>query len=154
MLLEGTFTLRAPIQEVWDTILEPTTLGSCLPGAQKVEKIDDTTYDAVVTQKAGPLKITLKFRNFLTKMEAPHHIEFEGEGEEINKLGHFRQKTAVDLKEREGGEVEVSYTANVNIVGKLAMFGDRFMKSKAKEVEKEFTRNLKERLEGTVHREA
>jgi carbon monoxide dehydrogenase subunit G len=31
-------------------------------------------------------------------------------------------------------------------VGKLAMFGDRIMKSKAKDVEKEFTRNLQEKL--------
>jgi carbon monoxide dehydrogenase subunit G len=34
----------------------------------------------------------------------------------------------------------------VAIVGKLAMFGDRIMKSKAKDVEKEFTANLQEKL--------
>ena len=52
----------------------------------------------------------------------------------------------VDLRETANGEVEVSYQANVNIVGKLAMFGDRIMKSKAKDVEKEFTHNLQEKL--------
>jgi carbon monoxide dehydrogenase subunit G len=42
--------------------------------------------------------------------------------------------------------VEVSYKTDVNIVGKLAMFGDRIMKAKAKKVEEEFTMALQERL--------
>ena len=59
MLIEGKFVIKAPIQKVWDHILEPETLGSCMPGAEKVAKIDDKTYDAVVKQKvaqrnAGP----------------------------------------------------------------------------------------------------
>jgi carbon monoxide dehydrogenase subunit G len=56
----------------------------------------------------------------------------------------------VDLKENAAGGVEVSYSANVNVVGKLAMFGDRIMRSKAKDVEKEFTANLQARLKGVT----
>lgn len=146
MRIESKFTLDAPIQKLWDMLLEPDTLASCMPGAQNVEKIDDKTYEAVVKQKVGPIKVTLKVRNVLTKLEPPHHLELEGEGQDITKLGHFKQKTVVDLRETETGEVELAYQADVTIVGKLAMFGDRVMKSKAKDVEKEFTSNLKERL--------
>lgn len=146
MQIEGKFTLKAPIQKVWDAILEPETLAACMPGAEKIQKIDEKTYDAVVKQKVGPIKVTLKFRNLLTKVEAPNRLELEGEGEDITKLGHFKQKTVVDIKETGAGEVEIAYTANVNIVGKLAMFGDRIMKGKAKDVEKEFTKNLQEKL--------
>jgi carbon monoxide dehydrogenase subunit G len=42
----------------------------------------------------------------------------------------------------------ISYKSDVAIVGKLAMFGDRVMKSKAKDVEREFTQNLLEKLKG------
>ncbi|HTY22519.1 MAG TPA: carbon monoxide dehydrogenase subunit G [Desulfomonilaceae bacterium] len=146
MQIEGKFALKAPIQKVWDAILEPATLGSCMPGAEKVEKIDDNTYDAVIKQKVGPIKVTLKFRNNLKNVTPPNHLELDGEGEDITKLGHFKQKTVVDLTEIAGGEVEVAYKADVNIVGKLAMFGDRIMKSKARDVEKEFTKNLQEKL--------
>jgi carbon monoxide dehydrogenase subunit G len=52
----------------------------------------------------------------------------------------------VDLRGLDSGEVELSYRADVSIVGKLAMFGDRVMRSKAKDVEKEFTANLQNRL--------
>jgi len=146
VIIEGKFTLKAPIEKIWDMLLEPDTLGSCMPGAQKVERIDEKTYEAVVKQKVGPIKVTLKFKNILTKIEPPTHLELEGEGQDMTKLGHFKQKTVVDLKESDSGEVELSYKADVNIVGKLAMFGDRVMRSKAKDVEKEFTANLQNRL--------
>jgi hypothetical protein len=146
MLIEGKLVVSAPINKLWEALLEPETLAACMPGAEKIEKIDDVTYDAIVKQKVGPIKVRLKFRNVLTKVEPPNHLELDGEGEDMTKLGHFKQKTVVDLKENPGGEVEVSYSANVNVVGKLAMFGDRIMRSKAKDVEKEFTANLQTRL--------
>ena len=150
MLIEGRFALNAPIEKLWDHLLDPETLGSCMPGAEKVERIDETTYDAVVKQKVGPIKVKLKFRNVLTKLEPPNHMELEGQGEDTTKLGHFKQKTVVDLTETADGEVEVVYKANVNLVGKLAKFGDRIMKSKAKDVEKQFTHNLREKLQSVA----
>jgi carbon monoxide dehydrogenase subunit G len=46
--------------------------------------------------------------------------------------------------------VEVSYKTDATIVGKLAMFGDRILKAKAKKVEEEFTEALRERLKSIV----
>jgi carbon monoxide dehydrogenase subunit G len=146
MLMEGRFTLKAPIQKVWEELLEPETLLSCIPGAEKIERIDERTYDCVVKQKVGPISVKFKFKSIISKMEPPAHIEIEGEGEDIAKAGHFVQKSFVDLREISPGEVEISYKTDVNIVGKLAMFGDRIMKAKAKKVEEEFTLALQERL--------
>jgi carbon monoxide dehydrogenase subunit G len=146
MLMEGRFTLKAPIQKTWDTLLEPETLLSCIPGAEKIERLDEKTYDCVVKQKVGPISVKFKFRSVITKMTPPTHIEVEGEGDDIAKAGHFAQKSAVDLREISPNEVEVSYRSDVNIVGKLAMFGDRIMRAKAKKVEEEFTLALQERL--------
>jgi uncharacterized protein len=148
MIIEGKLTVKAPIQDLWDMLLDPETLGSCLPGAEKVERIDEKTYDSVVKQKVGPIKVTLKFRNVLTEMQPPYRLVMEGEGEDITKLGHMKQKTVVELCDIGDGNVDVSYKSDVAIVGKLAMFGDRVMKSKAKEVEKEFTQSLQEKLKG------
>ena len=87
-----------------------------------------------------------KFKSIITKMDSPTHIEIEGEGEDIAKAGHFVQKSSVDLREISPSEVEVSYRSDVNIVGKLAMFGERIMRAKAKKVEEEFTLALQEKL--------
>jgi carbon monoxide dehydrogenase subunit G len=150
MLMEGKFTLKAPVQKIWDTLLEPETLLSCIPGAEKIERIDEKTYDCVVKQKVGPISVKFKFKSTITKMKPPHHIEVEGEGEDIAKAGHFVQKSVVDLQEISPNEVEVSYKTDATIVGKLAMFGDRMMRAKAKKVEEEFTRALQEKLKSIV----
>jgi carbon monoxide dehydrogenase subunit G len=144
--MEGKVTLKAPIQEIWDTLLEPETLLSCIPGAEKIERIDEKTYDCVVKQKVGPISVTFKFKSMITKMESPTHIEVEGEGEDIAKVGHFVQKSVVNLREISPSEVELSYRTDATIVGKLAMFGDRMIRAKAKKVEEEFTEALQERL--------
>ena len=150
MLMEGKFTLRAPIQKLWDTLLDPETLLSCIPGAEKIERIDEKTFDCVVKQKVGPISVKFKFKSILSKVEPPKHMEVDGEGEDIGKAGHFVQKSVVDLRETSGGEVEISYRTDATVVGKLAMFGDRIMRAKAKKVEEEFTKALQERLKNVV----
>src|SRR4030043_577146 len=150
MLMEGKFTLKAPIQKIWDTLLEPETLLSCIPGAEKIERIDEKTYDCVVKQKVGPISVKFQFKSTITKIKSPTHIEVEGEGEDIAKAGHFVQKSVVDLREISPSEVEVSYRTDATIVGKLAMFGDRIRRAKAKKVEEEFTKALQERLKNVV----
>jgi len=150
MLMEGKFTLKAPIQKLWDTLLDPETLLSCIPGAEKIERIDEKTFDCVVKQKVGPISVKFKFKSILSKVEPPKHMEVDGEGEDIGKAGHFVQKSVVDLRETSGGEVEISYRTDATVVGKLAMFGDRIMRAKAKKVEEEFTKALQERLKNVV----
>lgn len=150
MMIEGGFALKAPIEKLFDFLLNPETIMTCLPGAESVKLLDETTYECVVKQKVGPISAKLKFVNRLTKVERPTHIEIEGEGEDVTKLGHFRQKTLVDLREVSPGQVEITYKSDVSIVGKLAMFGDRVMKAKSRQVEEEFTNALRERLKEIV----
>ncbi|MBL7124816.1 MAG: carbon monoxide dehydrogenase subunit G [Dehalococcoidales bacterium] len=146
MLIEGKFTLRAPIQEVWDFLLAPGTLASCIPGAEKVEAIDDKTYESVVKQKVGPISVRLKFTTTLTDIDPPRHLKAIGRGADIGKAGIFTQETTVDLTKISKDEVEVSYSSNVSITGRLATFGERIMRAKAKTAGEEFTKNLQEKL--------
>ncbi|NOR12532.1 MAG: carbon monoxide dehydrogenase [Candidatus Aminicenantes bacterium] len=146
MIIEGKFTVKVPIQKLWDTLMEPETLRECIPGAEKIELIDEFTYDCVVKQKVGPIKVRFKFKNKLVNIQPPTHVEMVGEGEDIGKAGRFTQRTSIDLEEKEGGEVEIAYCCKANIVGKLAMFGDRIMRAKAKKVEAEFREALSQKL--------
>jgi carbon monoxide dehydrogenase subunit G len=150
MIIEGRFSLKAPIQLLWDTLLDPETLRSCVPGAEKIDRLDETTYDCVIKQKVGPISVRFKFKNILSEVDPPNHVEMEGEGEDIGKAGRFTQRTTIDLKETEGDEVEISYKCKANIVGKLAMFGDRILMVKAKKLEADFTSALRERLKSVV----
>ena len=147
MLFEGKFTLKAPIQEVWDNMLKPGTLASCIPGAEKIEAIDDKTYEGVVKEKLGPISVKIKFTQTLTDMDPPRHVKAVGKGADVTKAGTFSQVTAIDLKEIGKGEVEVAYSTNVNLVGRLATFGERIMRAKANRTVDEFIGNLRKKLE-------
>ena len=149
MIIEGKFTIKAPIQETWNNLLNPGTLASCIPGCEKMEAIDEKTFDCVVKQKVGPISVKLKFITTLTEVDSPTHLKAMGKGADMSKAGTFTQETVVDLKEVSGGEVEVSYRSDVRIVGRLAIFGDRIMRAKAKDVENQFTQALQEKLKGS-----
>lgn len=148
MLIEGKFTMRAPIETLWNFLLEPGTLASCIPGAEKVEAIDDKTYECVVKQSVGPISVRFKFNVVLKEVDPPKYVKAEGRGEDIGKMGTFTCDATVRLNEISNEEVEVSYQTNVNIVGRLATFGERIMRAKAKSVGEEFTKKLREKLRG------
>ena len=152
MLMEGKFVLKAPIQEVWNFLLDPGILASCIPGTEKMEAIDDKTYESVIKQKVGPISVSLKFTTTLTDIDPPRHLKAVGRGADIAKASTFTQETTVNLTEISKDDVEIAYTSNVSIVGRLATFGERIMRAKARTVGEEFTRNLQEKLENRTAR--
>ncbi len=146
MIIEGKFTVKAPIKKLWDTLFDVQALAACLPGTEEIKQIDDKTYDVTMKQKVGIIKVTMKGRQTLTKVEAPNHLEMEGEAEDVTKLGRMKDKVTMDLKELAGGEVEIAYNIDDSMVGKLAMYGDSLIRSKATEIERQFVKNLSEKL--------
>jgi hypothetical protein len=151
MIIEGKFTLEdASIQDVWEFLLKPETLISCVPGAEKMEAVDDRTYDSIVKQKVGPVSAKFWFTTTLTELDPPHYLKAVGRGADVGKAGTFTQESTVNLAELSANSVEISYRSNVSLVGKLATFGDRTLRAKAKELEEELTKNLQERLKSEV----
>ena len=122
MLIEGKFVVNGSIQKVWDNMLSSGTLASCIPGCEKMEAIDEKTYETVVKQKVGPISVRFKFITTLTEINPPTHLKAIGRGEELGKAGTFNQETEVYLTEVKEEEVEISYRSEVRIVGKLATF--------------------------------
>lgn len=146
MIWAGQIKVQAPIQRVWEMLLEPETLQACLPGIENIERLDERNYAIVIAQKVGPIKVRFKIKATLTKVEAPTHLEIEGQGADRGKSDQAVHKVRIDLRETTGGVVEISYSTDANIPGKLAMIGESIMQAKAKKVEAEFTKALQERL--------
>ena len=94
MLIEGKFTMKAPIQQVWEFLLEPGTLASCIPGAEKMEPVDDKTWEGIVKQKVGPIGVKLNFTQTLTEVDPPKHIKAVGRGSAVGGAGTFTQETS------------------------------------------------------------
>ena len=146
MLIEGKFTLKAPIQEVWNFLLEPGTIVSCIPGAEKMVAVDDKTWEGIIKDKVGIISVKLQFTQTFAEVEPPKHLKAVGRGSALGGLGTFTQESIVDLTEVSKDEVEVSYKSTVNLVGRLATFGERIMRAKVDSKGAEFTSNLQKKL--------
>ena len=147
MLIEERFTVKSPVDNLWDSLLDPAIIGSCIPGCEKVEPINDKAYDSIIKAKVGFIAVRFKIRTVIAEIVPLRFIRTVGEGSELRKLGHFKQKTIINFNEISQNETEISYQSDVSIVGKLATFGDRILKAKAKEVGKEFAAAVKKKLE-------
>ena len=147
MLIEEKFSVMLPVQKIWDSLLDPAILGRCIPGCEKVEPVNDTEYDSIIKAKVGFMAVRFKVKTVIEEMVTHKLIRTVGEGKESRNLGQFKQKTRINFNALADDETEISYQSEVSIVGKLATFGDRVLKAKAKEFGKEFADALKKKLE-------
>src|SRR5262245_13911861 len=58
MEFDNTFTVSAPIDEVWDAMLDVERVAPCVPGASVVEKTGDNAYKVAIKVKLGPVSMT------------------------------------------------------------------------------------------------
>jgi len=147
MLIEEKFSVKSPVQKVWNSFLDPEIVGHCIPGCETVEPVNDKEYNSIIKAKVGFITARFKVRTVIEEIVPYRLIRSTGEGNELRKLGHFRQKTTINFTELSENETEVSYSSDVSIVGKLATFGDRILRAKARELGKEFVDAVKRKIE-------
>jgi len=153
MKFEGKMNVKAQVtmQKMWDTLMnDPETLRAVIPGGEKVERIDDKTFNVVLKQGIGPFKFRFNMNAVLVKETPPTYAEIEGEGHDVTKLGNFKMKMVLDLKDLGSGNIEIAYMINATVGGKLGAFGDRILNAKAKSMEKDLVANLNEALKKIV----
>jgi len=142
-----TIETKVPGQKIWDTFLDDTAiLCAVIPGGEKVDKVDDKTYQVVLRQGVGPFKFTFDMKAVLTNVDPPTHAEIEGEGQDRKGLGNFKMKMIMDLKDKGDGTMDIDYNVSAVVGGKLGSFGDRILNAKTKSMEKEVKENLEKAL--------
>src|SRR6266545_7571332 len=58
MRIENEFTVRAPIDHVWDYLLDVERVAPCMPGAQLTEVVDERTWKGKTNVKVGPVALS------------------------------------------------------------------------------------------------
>ena len=145
MIIEGKFSVTAPIKKLWDTLFgDVKGVAACMPGVESLDVVDDKTFNLTMKQKVGIFGVTMKGPLLLTTVQAPTHLDMAGEFTDVTKLGHIKSKITLDLAEK-APNVDLSYKLDVSISGKISALGvaDRFMRTKGAQIEKEFIENLK-----------
>lgn len=147
MLIEERFRVMAPIQSIWDFLMDPEKIGSCIPGCEKVTLLDERNYFASVKASLGPISLKFELHTEILELNPPFHLRSVGRGEDKGKRGSFRQETILDFRKISENETEISYKSEVTVVGKLATFGFAIMRAKVKELGQAFANSVKEKLE-------
>ena len=67
MLTKEEFSVRAPIQDVWDFMLDPEKLGSCIPGFEGIEPIGENAYKSTIRIRLPIFSITVESTTTVTE---------------------------------------------------------------------------------------
>ena len=147
MVIEETFTVKAPIEKAWDFLIDPDASGPCVPGCEKIEVVDDKTYRVRVKTKISFMSFTFNMKVEIIEMNRPFHLESVSAGEDSKLTSRIRMKSFLDLNSISEMETGISYRSDVSLFGRLGTMGLSVIKGKAKQLGKEFAGAVKSRLE-------
>ena len=142
MKITGELTVRAPQEAVFNAVQDARFFASCIDGVEEVTEIDPTHYDAVLETRVAYMKFRFKLLIEVTKKEPPSTLEAKVEGTPLGIVGRLTATSMTRLSETNGQTV-VHYTIDTTLTGKLGSLGQPVLRSKAKEMEKQFTERLR-----------
>ncbi|HVZ52970.1 MAG TPA: carbon monoxide dehydrogenase subunit G [Pseudolabrys sp.] len=140
MTMTGEVQLAASREVVWAKLNDAEVLKACIPGCEELNKTSDTEFQAVATQKIGPVKARFRGKVQLTDLDPPNGYKIVGEGEG-GVAGFAKGGATVSLADKDGGTL-LTYNVEAHIGGKLAQLGQRLINGAAKKVADEFFKNF------------
>jgi uncharacterized membrane protein len=106
--------IHAPIEQVWETVMDPTRLGDWVTIHKSVSKISDKPLRAGSTmdQSMHVRGLTFKVHWTLMAIDSPHHAEWEGGGP-----AHSTAVIRYDLSSNDEGQTIFQYTNEFHVPG-------------------------------------
>ena len=136
MVMNGEVQLAAPREVVWAKLNDTDALKASIPGCETLERISDTEFQAVATNKIGPVKARFKGKVHLSDLDPPNGYRISGEGDG-GVAGFAKGGAKVSLSDKDGGTL-LTYDVEAQIGGKLAQLGQRLINSAAKKTADDF----------------
>jgi carbon monoxide dehydrogenase subunit G len=147
MEFDNSFTVNAPLQRVWDFLLNVQEVAPCMPGAQLTEVVSDTEYKGTVKVKLGAVQISYKGTATIREVdEAAHTMVLVASGRETRGTGNASSTTTSHLVEEGPDRTVVNLHSQVDVSGRVAQFGRSIMQDVASRLIGEFAHNLEAKL--------
>ena len=129
MKITGSYMFDAPAAQVWETLMSPGQLASCIPGCQGFELIADDEYRVTVNIRVGPISGRYEAKIALRDQKPPNSYRLEAEG--TGPLG-FANGVALGTLSEEDGKTTLRVEAEAEVGGTVARIGQRMTGSVAK----------------------
>jgi carbon monoxide dehydrogenase subunit G len=123
MKLEHSFQVAAPLDTVWEALIDVERVAPCLPGAEITEAGEDGTYRGSFSVRLGPT--TAAYRGELSMEEVDagaHRAVMRASGQDKRGQGSAKA-TIVSTMREEAGATTVDVETDFTITGRLARFG-------------------------------
>ncbi|RKR30423.1 SRPBCC family protein [Arthrobacter oryzae] len=146
MQIDSTFSVVAPIDRVWDTLMDFERVAGCLPGAKILNKLSDDAYQVGMTVKLGP--VTMQYRGLLNVLErdpAGHRAVLGGKAQETRGQGTAEATVTLELA-ADGAATRGSVSADLALSGKAAAMGKGVIGSVTEQMMSLFAGNLQAML--------
>lgn len=147
MQLQGKFTVKAPVQKVWGSLWDEQTLPNWLPGCTKAS-ISGNSVKATVEQSVAFLKSKFDMDLEVVERQDPVKAVIQGAGKDPNIASQVKLTMNLNLTPVSEDTTDVSYSAEVQIYGRVATIGHFVIQAKTKDMEKELAARVKKALEG------
>lgn len=147
MQLDSTFSVVAPVDTVWNTLMDFERVAGCVPGAQILNKLSDDAYQVGMKVKLGPVSMQYRGQmNVIERDAAGHRAVFQGRAQETRGQGTAEATVTLQLTEADGA-THGTVSADVSLSGKAAAMGKGVISSVTDQMMALFAENLQTMVE-------
>jgi carbon monoxide dehydrogenase subunit G len=123
MEFENSFAVTAPIEEVWETLLDVERVAPCVPGAQVLAQSGDDAYKVGIKVKVGP--VSMQYRGDIEIVERDadaHRAVMSAKARETRGQGTANARVEMHLAQ-EGEQTQGTIATDMQLSGKAASMG-------------------------------
>jgi len=149
MKFSGELTVKAARPAVYAAVRDARFFASCVDGVRDLEELSPDRYAAVFETKVAYMTFRFKVTVEVTRAEPPAEIEAKVEGTPLGVVGRMTATSVTRLSEA-GDETRIAYEVDAALTGKLGSLGQPVLRSKAREMEKQFAARLAAAFDGNA----
>ncbi len=146
MLIENSFTVNAPQEQLWSYLLDVERIAPCMPGAELTETVDDATWKGKVNLKFGPVSMSFAGTVVLEERDdAVHRVKLRAKGTEQKGKGAANASVTSWLEPGEGGTL-VQMQADITLTGAAAQLSRGLLPEVTKRLTQQFANCLEQQM--------
>lgn len=127
MLIENSFPVAAPPDQVFEFLQNAHNVAACFPGAELLDEVGDDTYLGKVKIKVGPVTASYSgTATIVSRDPATRTAVLRAEGKDSRGAGTASATARMHVEPSEAGAT-VEFATDLAVSGKLAQFGRGIM---------------------------
>ena len=129
MKLSGAYRFDVPRERLWETLMDTSAVGACIPGVSAFTPLGGDRYEIELSVRVGI--VSGSYKGTLAITDAVEHESYRMTVEGSGARTEIRGSGSLALTD-DGEGTELSFEGDVQVTGVLARIGQRLMGSVAK----------------------